>query len=127
MPSESDTTLDYFIELGCGFAIKQWSHLLASLLVERTAVHRLERGLIFKFHDSGVGSSFEGLQKLSADKALEIREGVVGCGKPFLEVRIFAIFNGWEGYNHDKHTSPPGRLLVCEASSVGEKTTLLFR
>jgi hypothetical protein len=77
MPSESDTTLDYFIELGCGFAIKQWSHLLASFLVERTAVHRLERGLIFKFNYGGVGSSFEGLQKLSADKALELSEGLV--------------------------------------------------
>jgi hypothetical protein len=40
-------------------------------------VHRLEGGLIFKFNDRSVGSSFEGLQQLSADKALEIGEGLV--------------------------------------------------
>jgi hypothetical protein len=77
MRLECNTKLDYFVELGRGFAIKQWSHLLASFIVERTAVHRLESGLIFKFNDSSVGSSFERLQKLSAYKALEISEGLV--------------------------------------------------
>ena len=75
--SECNTLLDYFIELGCGFAIKQRSHLLTSFIVEGTAVHRLESGLIFKFNYSDVISSFERLQKLSAYEALEISEGLV--------------------------------------------------
>ena len=78
MRLECNTKLDYFIELGRGFPIKQRSHLLASLIVERTAVHRLESGLILKFNYSGVVSSFEGLQKLSAYKALEISECLIG-------------------------------------------------
>jgi hypothetical protein len=45
--------------------------------VEGTAVHRLESGLIFKFNYSGVISSFERLQKLSAYEALEISECLV--------------------------------------------------
>ena len=77
MRLECNTKLDYFIELGRGFAIKQWSHLLASFIVERTAVHRLESGLIFKFNDSGVVSSFERLQKPSAYKAAKIAERLV--------------------------------------------------
>jgi hypothetical protein len=77
MPAECNTSLDYFVELGCGFAIKQRSDLLASFIVERTAVHRLESGLTFKLNYGGVVSSFEGLQKLSAYKALEISECLV--------------------------------------------------
>lgn len=70
-------SLDYFVELRRGFAIKQWSHTLARLIVRRTAMHRQERGLIFKFNYSRVVSSFHRLEKLSTDETLKIRECLV--------------------------------------------------
>jgi hypothetical protein len=73
----ADTFLDYFVKLGRGLAFKQWSHLFACFIVDRTAVHRLEGDLIFKFNDSRVVFSFQRLQKLSAYKALKIGECLI--------------------------------------------------
>ena len=66
--------MDYFVKLRRGFAIKQWAHTLACFIVDRTAMHRLERGLRFKFNYSRVASSFHRLQKLSAAETLKISE-----------------------------------------------------
>jgi hypothetical protein len=60
------------VECRRGFTIKEWPHLIASFIMGRTAMHCLERGLIFEFNYGRVIPSIYRFQKSSAYKTLNL-------------------------------------------------------